>query len=251
MERLIICGGGHVGLELAYIGARLEFEVIIIDDREEFANRERFPMAAEALCMPFLEALDQLGSRKDDYFVLVTRGHSFDRECLERVLSGQFAYVGMIGSKGKVKAVKEYLLEAGVSAQLLEQVHAPIGLPIGGQTPAELAVSIAAQLVQERVRLGTAVSAPPENPGVLCTIVKKIGSAPRGVGAWLHVASDGTVSGTIGGGPAEGQAVSDARELWRSGCGLLRRVYDMSPGAKDLGMVCGGKIEVELKAIRK
>ncbi len=249
MERLIICGGGHVGLEVAYIGARLEFDVIVIDDREEFANQGRFPMA-QVLCRPFLQALEELGSREDDYYVLVTRGHAYDRECLEKVLGGRYAYVGMIGSKGKVKAVKEQLLQSGIAPEVLEQVHAPIGLPIGGETPAEIAVSICAQLVQERARLGTAVPAPLYAPGVLCTIVKKTGSAPRGVGAWLHVAPDGTVTGTIGGGAAEEKAIADAKDLWKSGGEGRVVLYDMSPEAKDLGMVCGGKIEVEIKALR-
>lgn len=247
MERLIICGGGHVGLEVAHIGARLEFEVVVIDDREEFASRERFPMAAQVLCGDFLHALEGLGSRADDYYVLVTRGHAYDRDCLEKVLRGQYAYVGMIGSKGKVAAVKEQLVESGIPQEVLEQVHAPIGLPIGGETPAEIAVSICAQIVQERARLGTAVPEPLDAPGVLCTILKKTGSAPRGVGAWLHVAPDGTVTGTIGGGAAEVQAIADAKALWQSGGGAVCKVYDMSPGAGDLGMVCGGKIEVELK----
>jgi len=247
---LIICGGGHVGLEVAYMAARLEFEVVVVDDREEFANRGRFPMAAQVLCAPFLRALEELGSREDDYYVLVTRGHAYDRECLEKVLQGRYAYVGMIGSKGKVKAVREQLLQSGVALETLNQVHAPIGLPLGGETPAEIAVSICAQLVQERARLGTAVPAPLEEPGVLCTIIKKTGSAPRGVGAWLHAAPDGTVTGTIGGGPAEERAIADAKALWRSGKDREVIPYDMSPGAKDLGMVCGGRIEVEMKALR-
>lgn len=250
MERLIICGGGHVGLEVAHMASRLEYEIIVIDDREEFVSEARFPMAAQRLCMPFPEALEQLGSKKDDYYVLVTRGHAYDRECLEKVLDGDFAYVGMIGSRGKVQAVKESLLGAGVAPGLWEQVHAPIGLPIGGQTPAEIAVSICAELVQERARLGTAVSDPPHKPGVLCTILEKHGSAPRGVGTWMHVAPDGTPSGTIGGGAVESQAIQDAMELFRSGGGELHKLYDMSPGAADLGMVCGGKILVELKAVR-
>ena len=98
MERLILCGGGHVSLEVAYMASHLEFEVVIIDDRAEFANPERFPMAAQVLCKPFLEALDELGSRSDDYYVILTRGHAFDGDCLAKVLQGDYAYVGMIGS---------------------------------------------------------------------------------------------------------------------------------------------------------
>lgn len=74
MERLILCGGGHVSLEVAHIARRLEFELVIIDDRPEFASRDRFPMAGQVVCAPFLEALDALGSRESDYYVILTRG---------------------------------------------------------------------------------------------------------------------------------------------------------------------------------
>lgn len=250
MERLILCGGGHVSLEVAFIAARLEFEVVVIDDRAEFANAGRFPMAAQVLCMPFLEALDRLGSRDTDYYVIVTRGHAFDRECLAKVLEGRCAYVGMIGSKIKVATVMKALREAGVSQEILDGVHAPIGLPLGGQTPAEIAVSICAQLVQERAKRGPGAVPPPEEPGVLCTIVKKSGSAPRGVGAWMHVRPDGTCAGTIGGGAVEHQAQLDALALWADENGEKRKTYDLSHAAAELGMVCGGKIEVEFQIKR-
>ena len=150
MERLILCGGGHVSLEVAQIARRLEFELVVIDDRPEFASRERFPMAGQVVCAPFLEALDGLGSRESDYYVILTRGHAHDRDCLEHVLRGKYAYAGMIGSRTKVAAVKAALEAAGIAREILDGVHSPIGLPIGAQTPAEIAVSIAAELVQER-----------------------------------------------------------------------------------------------------
>lgn len=250
MERLIICGGGHVSLALAQIGALLEFDVVVIDDREEFANSERFPMA-EALAMPFADALDALGSREDDYYAIVTRGHTFDRECLAHVLKGKYAYVGMIGSRGKVAIAMDYLQSEGVAQAVLDQVHAPIGLKIGGQTPAEVAVSIAAELVQVRAASGPAVvPAPHGEPGVLCTITRKTGSAPRGVGAWMLVRPDGSTDGTIGGGAVEFQAVKDALALLVDGGPLMRKTYDLTPNAAELGMVCGGKIDVEF-TIRK
>ena len=248
MERLIICGGGHVSLELAHIAARLEFETIVIDDREEFANPGRFPMADRVLCMPFLAALDVLGSRESDYYVILTRGHAWDKECLGRILAGRYAYVGMIGSRTKVAAVRAALLAQGAAPQALDGVHAPVGLPIGGQTPAEIAVSIAAQLVQERA--GGAPAPAPEEPGVLCTIVKKSGSAPRGVGAWMLVKPEGACAGTIGGGAVEHQAVLDALALWRGETDRTRRTYDLSRAAAELGMVCGGTIEVEFTVRR-
>lgn len=250
MERLILCGGGHVSLELAYIAARLEFEVVVIDDRPEFANGERFPMAHQVLCMPFEAALDQLGSRDSDFYAILTRGHAFDKDCLAHVLGGRYAYVGMIGSRTKVAAVYKALREEGFSQEMLDGVHSPIGLSIGGQTPAEIAVAIAAQLVQVRSALGPDLTKPPCEPGVLCTIVEKHGSAPRGVGTWMLVRPDGTCAGTIGGGAVEYQAKLRAQALWQSGGGPETVEYDLSHAAAELGMVCGGRVKVTFEPRR-
>lgn len=250
MERLILCGGGHVSLETAYMAQRLEFELIVIDDRAEFASRERFPMAAQVLAMPFLEALDALGSRPTDYFVILTRGHTYDSVCLEHILRGKYAYVGMIGSRVKVAAVMERMRAAGFSQKQLETVHSPIGLPIGGQTPAEIAVSILAELIQVRSERGPEALPPPEEPGVLAVIVKKSGSAPRSAGTWMLVQPGGDTVGTIGGGAVEFQARQDALALWRSGEAEALRQYDLSHAAAELGMVCGGRIEVRFTARR-
>ena len=138
MERLIICGGGHVSLALAHIASILEFDITVVDDREEFANPERFPMVGQTLCMPFSKALEKLGSRPGDYYVIVTRGHAFDRDCLAQILRGQYAYAGMIGSKLKIKAVMDSLLAEGFPQEVLDAVHSPIGIRLGGQTPAEV-----------------------------------------------------------------------------------------------------------------
>ena len=250
MERLILCGGGHVSLELAHIAARLEFEVVVIDDRPEFANDERFPMVHQVLCMPFEEALDQLGSRDTDFYAILTRGHAFDKECLAHVLRGQYAYVGMIGRRTKVAAVYKVLREEGFSQEMLDGVHSPIGLSIGGQTPAEIAVSIAAQLVQVRAQRGPGAVRPPQEPGMLCTIVEKHGSAPRGVGTWMLVRPDGTCAGTIGGGQVEYQAKLHAQALWASGSQGETVEYDLSHAAAELGMVCGGRVKVRFEPRR-
>lgn len=250
MERLILCGGGHVSLELAHIAARLEFEVVVIDDRPEFANEARFPMVHQVLCMPFDEALDQLGSRDTDFYAILTRGHAFDKECLAHVLRGQYAYVGMIGSRTKVAAVYKALREEGFSQEMLDGVCSPIGLSIGGQTPAEIAVSIAAQLVQVRAQRGPGAVRPPQEPGMLCTIVEKHGSAPRGVGTWMLVRPDSTCAGTIGGGQVEYQAKLHAQKLWASGSQGETVEYDLSHAAAELGMVCGGRVKVRFEPRR-
>lgn len=247
MERLILCGGGHVSLEVAYMASHLEFEVVIIDDRAEFANPERFPMAAQVLCKPFLEALDELGSRSDDYYVILTRGHAFDGDCLAKVLQGDYAYVGMIGSKIKVAAVMKRMKELGFHANVLAGVHSPVGLQIGAQTPAEIAVSILGEVIQERARKGPGMPPPPSEKGVLCTITRKSGSAPRGEGTWMLVRPDGTCVGTIGGGAVEYRAKLDALEMMNSGVERDHKLYDLSHAAAELGMVCGGKIEVDFE----
>lgn len=247
MERLILCGGGHVSLEVAYMASHLEFEVVIIDDRTEFANPERFPMAAQVLCKPFLEALDELGSRSDDYYVILTRGHAFDGDCLAKVLQGDYAYVGMIGSKIKVAAVMKRMKELGFHANVLAGVHSPVGLQIGAQTPAEIAVSILGEVIQERARKGPGTPPPPSEKGVLCTITRKSGSAPRGEGTWMLVHPDGTCVGTIGGGAVEYRAKLDALEMMNSGVERDHKLYDLSHAAAELGMVCGGKIEVDFE----
>ncbi|MBS6215952.1 MAG: XdhC family protein [Clostridiales bacterium] len=247
MERLILCGGGHVSLEVAYMASHLEFEVVIIDDRAEFANPERFPMAAQVLCKPFLEALDELGSRSDDYYVILTRGHAFDGDCLAKVLQGDYAYVGMIGSKIKVAAVMKRMKELGFHANVLAGVHSPVGLQIGAQTPAEIAVSILGEVIQERARKGPGTPPPPSEKGVLCTITRKSGSAPRGEGTWMLVHPDGTCVGTIGGGAVEYRAKLDALEMMNSGVERDHKLYDLSHAAAELGMVCGGKIEVDFE----
>ena len=247
MERLILCGGGHVSLEVAYMASHLEFEVVVIDDREEFANPERFPMAAQVLCKPFLEALDELGSRSDDYYVILTRGHAVDGECLAKVLQGDYAYVGMIGSKIKVAAVMKRMKELGFHANVLAGVHSPVGLQIGAQTPAEIAVSILGEVIQERARKGPGTPPPPSEKGVLCTITRKSGSAPRGEGTWMLVHPDGTCVGTIGGGAVEYRAKLDALEMMKNGVEREHKLYDLSHAAAELGMVCGGKIEVDFE----
>ena len=162
--------------------------------------------------------------------MILTRGHAHDRDCLEHVLRGKYAYAGMIGSRTKVAAVKAALEAAGIARETLDGVHSPIGLSIGAQTPAEIAVSIAAELVQERARRGPAAAPPAAGePGVLCTITAKRGSAPRGVGTWMLVRPDGSVLGTIGGGAVEHLAVQEAKALWAHGGGPVRRHYESDP----------------------
>jgi xanthine dehydrogenase accessory factor len=149
-QRLIIVGAGHVGQALADLGAMLGFHVVVIDDRAAFANRERFPNAAEIIVRPFEKAIDSLKLDRNSYIVMVTRGHAFDEISLRTALKQKPGYVGMIGSRRRVRATLERIEADGVDRSVLEQVHAPIGLDIGAETPEEIAVSIMAEVIRER-----------------------------------------------------------------------------------------------------
>jgi xanthine dehydrogenase accessory factor len=151
-QRLIIIGAGHVGQALADLGAMLGFHVVVIDDRAAFANRDRFPTAAEIIVRPFEKAIDSLKLDRNCYVVAVTRGHSFDEIALRTTLKQRPGYVGMIGSKRRVRATLDRIEADGVDRAVLEQVHAPIGLDIGAETPEEIAVSIMAEIIRERRR---------------------------------------------------------------------------------------------------
>lgn len=147
---LIVVGAGHIARPLATLGRLLDFAVTVIDDRAEFATRARFP-DADTIAVGAVDAeLRRRGPGLDSYVVLVTRDHQHDEAALRAVLGAPTAYVGMIGSRRRVREVFRHLSEAGVPAAQLERVHAPIGLRIGAETPAEIALSIAAEIVQVR-----------------------------------------------------------------------------------------------------
>ncbi|WKY47141.1 XdhC/CoxI family protein [Eubacteriaceae bacterium ES3] len=148
-NKVYIFGGGHVGLEVEKMLAYIGFKTTVIDDRKEFVNRQRFPKAGDVkLVKDFSSAFDGLDCDENTYLVIVTRGHSWDYEVLKRALQEKVAYIGMIGSKRKNKTIFDRLREEGVTEDMLKQVHAPIGLSIGAETPEEIAVSIAAEIIQ-------------------------------------------------------------------------------------------------------
>lgn len=149
-DSLVIIGGGHVGKALATIGHMCGFSIEIVDDRPEFANEERFPEADRISCGRFEEVLDGYPIDTNSYVVCVTRGHRHDETSLRMVAASGAAYVGMIGSKRRVGAVLQHLLEDGVEPAAVERVHTPIGLDIGAETPEEIAVSVMAEIIMVR-----------------------------------------------------------------------------------------------------
>ena len=151
VSTLYCCGAGHVAVPTAHIAALAGFRVVVLDDRAEYANEERFPEAFKIIVVnDFSHALDGLEIDKDSFIVIVTRGHKFDREVLEQSLSTCAGYIGMISSRRKKAALFEALVAKGVTQSSLDRVHSPIGLDIGGETPGEIAVSIVAELIQVR-----------------------------------------------------------------------------------------------------
>ncbi len=146
---VVICGGGHVGQALAPVALNAGFRVVVIDDREEFANPQRFPGASVVLA-PFDGALARVGVAEQSYVVIVTRGHVHDVEMLGQALRTPARYVGLMASRGKRARIWSALKEDGLGEDDLGRVHSPIGLDIGAETPAELAVSIVAELIQVR-----------------------------------------------------------------------------------------------------
>jgi len=155
--RLIIVGAGHVGQKTAQLAADVDFDVWIVDDREEYCSDERFPSAKRRIVGPIGRELKALETTTNDFAVIVTRGHSHDEEALYRLIEKPFRYLGMIGSRRKIRMIFDDLRKEGVSPAALERVHAPLGFDIGSQTVPEIAISIVSQLIAVRNR-GESVS---------------------------------------------------------------------------------------------
>jgi xanthine dehydrogenase accessory factor len=148
---LIICGGGHVGRAVAAAGRLLDFRVTVIDDRPDFASRERFhDPSIRLIAGDFTTSLHELKITPATHIVIVTRGHRHDELCLREVIDRPARYIGMIGSRRRTTTIREHLRREGVTAELLRQVRAPIGLDIGAQTPEEIALAILAEITLTR-----------------------------------------------------------------------------------------------------
>jgi len=152
LPELVIVGAGHIARPLCRVGALIGFRVTVIDDRPEFANDQWFPDADRVLVVDYDDPFKPIEVRADSYIVLVTRGHKYDYDCIQQLLSSDVrpAYLGMIGSRRRVRAAFEALVSDGVAPDRLVDVHAPIGLDIGAETPEEIALAIAAELVAVR-----------------------------------------------------------------------------------------------------
>lgn len=153
MKTVYFFGAGHVALPTSHIAALTGFRVVILDDRPEYANIERFPEASEIhVIESFDMAYNSLDIDSDSFIVILTRSHQYDREVLEQALKTKAGYIGMISSQRKRAIIYQALMDKGIKREELERVHSPIGLYIGGETPEEIAVSIVAELISERYK---------------------------------------------------------------------------------------------------
>ena len=253
-KRLVICGAGHVALCVIRIGVMLGYEITVIEDRREFAEKAGEAGAHRVICKPFGEALDEAGDDPMTAFVIMTREHSYDVECLRRILQRPSAYIGMMGSRSRTEQIRQQMLEEGYDARKVEQIHMPIGLRIGSRTPEEIAVSVAAELISvlnaadpgEGFPPGMAEELAADPSGVLAMIVEKSGEAPRRPGTKMLVRTDGSFLGTVGGGYAEAEILKTARQMIAEGDRKSRTVrITMKKGT----MHCGGEVAVFLTAV--
>ena len=203
------------------------------------------------ICKSFGEALDGIGGDRSTAFVIMTREHIHDMDCLRRILRKPYAYAGMMGSRSRTEQIREQMLREGYDAGKVGELHMPIGLPIGSRTPEEIAVSVAAELIQvmnasdpgEGFPEGLAEELAGCPRGVLAMIVEKSGEAPRRPGTKMLIREDGSITGTVGGGYAEAQIMLTAGKMIREG---IRECRLVSIGMQKGTMQCGGEITVFL-----
>ncbi|WP_196605475.1 XdhC family protein [Pectinatus haikarae] len=258
---IVIAGGGHVSCAIARLAKFLEFDTAVIDDRAEFVTQERFPHAKRYV--EDVEAALQRDFGDNAYYVIVTKGHRDDFRALSAVLAKKYyRYAGMIGSRQKVGITMHKLEQEGYSKEVLAQVHAPIGVPIGAITPEEIAVSILAEIIEvksafigdrsqnnvfaamEKISAGQL-----KQNAALATIIDKHGSSPRGAGSKMLVTESGEVFGSIGGGAVEFAAQKKCAEIAVSKQAAVIE-YDLGlQNTSDLGMICGGHVKVLFEAV--
>jgi len=264
--RLVIFGGGHIAKPLSEFASRIGFSVTVIDDRPIFANDLRFPEADKVICESFEKSFDLIGFRKSDFIVIITRGHRHDGVVLREILRHNFSYVGMIGSKRRVTAMKEELLQEGYSKERLDFVKAPIGIDISAVTPDEIGISIVSQLILYKnksnverfgkdyshpefdTEVNREFSIPSQMPRALITILSSKGSVPRKAGAKMAAYYDGRTSGSIGGGCSEAGVMTKAKNLMLDKGFLIEHIDMTGDVAESEGMVCGGVMEVLIEA---
>lgn len=254
--RLIVCGAGTVGLEVVKLGKQLDLPIIVLEDREEFAEKARMLGADEVICMDFSDGLESIEERQSDYYVVLTREHKFDKVCIQNILSKKHSYVGMMASRNRASILKETLLQEGMDKELLDSIHSPIGLSINAQTPAEIAVSIMAEIINIRNSVSksegfskeilTDISNSDDERIILATIIKRTGSAPRDVGTKMLIHEDGRMTGSVGGGWIEAGVIAMAKTMFEEN--ISYKLFETDKDSED-ATLCGGYETIYLEMI--
>lgn len=264
-RKIVVCGGGHVGTAVLRLCVLLGYPVTLLEDRPEFAETARAEGAERVICAPFEEGLAQIEGDTDTFFVITTRGHQFDKTCLNAIALKKHAYIGLLGSRRRVAGLKQTLIAEGAPKDVIESVHSPIGLAIGAETPAEIAVSVLAEIIQ--VKSAMAVNSYPRelmhaivnyHGGLssgrmaLSTIIRSEGSSPRGAGTKMLVREDGSTVGSVGGGRVEAEILAAARDLIAANDFHPRFIHvDMTKAVgPDSALLCGGEADLIVERIQ-
>lgn len=270
--RIIICGAGTVGQEVIKLGKQLDITVVVLEDREEFAEMARKLGADCVICKNFENGLEELSEKNKDYYVVLTREHQFDKVCLEKILNKKHAYVGLMSSRNRASIMRDTLINAGYDKEIVEEIHSPIGLSINAQTPAEIAVSICAEIIKDKNEKAKSEGFSREildeilvekeptsmkgdcevnsantsiyNDGtdritrkILATIVERVGSAPRDVGTKMLIKEDGKIVGSVGGGWIEAEVMDLASKMFETN--MKCAIYETDKNSND-AILCGG-----------
>ncbi len=280
LNELIILGGGHIALPLVSMGRLLGYQVTVVDDRPEFVSSERLSEANRRICCSFDDIEDRLTLGPGSSVIIVTRGHKHDLECLRKVIKYPLAFLGMIGSRRKVNMTRQLMIQEGYDIEKINKIHMPVGLDIGAQTPGEIAVSIAAEMIRVRrggsansLKDGRSQKATCENsceiatatdrevlqkaikaarddtPAAIATIIKTSGSTPRKAGARMIIYKQGRTFGTIGGGSGESEVSLAALSVIDEELPRLYKVSLNADTAASDGMICGGMMEVFIEPV--
>lgn len=257
-KKLIVCGAGHVALSVIKIARMLGFYVICLDDRPLFARNAEEVGADQVIQDDFSKAFDTIKSDRDTYFVIVTREHKYDILCLLQVIHTENAYIGLMSSKKRAALVRRRLLEEGVSEDIINNIHSPVGLDINAKTPSEIAVSIMAEIINvkngynnntyftDEILDALLSESNSDERMILAQIIGRNGSAPQCVGSKMLILPDGKTIGTIGGGCLEANVIKRAQRMLDEN-DKKAEIYHTT--LTEIGMVCGGTVDVFIEIV--
>lgn len=262
-ELIAAYGDGAIPDEQLKEIAKAEQSRITESDGRKVFGEALKQQAHLVICDSFEHGLAQIPDREDTYFLVVTRGHRYDKECLDIILKKPHCYVGMMASRGRAALLKKQMEEEGTDWKLLDEIHTPVGMPINAETPEEIAISIVSELIHEKNSLRKTSGykkelmeyltgrKKAENGMALATIIERRGSAPREIGTKMLVLADGTLVGTIGGGCMESEVQHQCLRMIHDGerTGKIFKVDMTISEAEEEGLVCGGTIQVFLEVL--